>query len=67
MDEIENNKTYSVATAEGAKINAKKVLTKLLAEQNYFKHLEEHEEFVYASLKRKIKHFHPSFHSMTPE
>ena len=67
LEEIENNKTYSVATASGAKINAKKVLTKLLAEQNYFKHLEEHEEFVYASLKRKIKHFHPSFHSMTPE
>ena len=58
-------KQYSVAT--GGKINAKKVLTKLLAEQNYFKHLEEHEEFVYASLKRKLKHFHPSFHSMTPE
>ena len=63
--DLENNKKYSVAT--GGKINAKKVLTKLLAEQNYFKHLEEHEEFVYASLKRKLKHFHPSFHSMTPE
>ena len=65
IEDMANNKQYSVAT--GGKINAKKVLTKLLAEQNYFKHLEEHEEFVYASLKRKIKHFHPSFHSMTPE
>ena len=64
-EEIENNKTYNIA--QGGKINAKKVLTKLLAEQNYFKHLEENEEFVYASLKRQIKHFHPSFHSMTPE
>jgi hypothetical protein len=64
-DELENNKKYMIAT--DGKINAKKVLTKLLAEQNYFKHLEEHEEFVYASLKRQIKHFHPSFHSMTPE
>lgn len=65
LEDLANNQQYSVAT--GGKINAKKVLTKLLAEQNYFKHLEDHEEFVYASLKRKIKHFHPSFHSMTPE
>ena len=64
-DEIQNNKMYDIATS--GKINAKKVLTKLLSEQNYFKHLEKHEEFVYSSLKRKIKHFHPSFHSMTPE
>ena len=65
LEDLANNKSYNIAT--GGKINAKKVLTKLLAEQNYFKHLEENEEFVYASLKRQLKHFHPSFHSMTPE
>ena len=44
-----------------------KILSKLLGEQNYFKHLETTDEFVYSSLKRKLQYFHPAFHSTTPE
>jgi len=44
-----------------------KILSKLLGEQNYFKHLESSDEFLYSSLKRKLQYFHPSFHSTTPE
>jgi|TARA_R110002072_G_scaffold1806_5_gene15087 hypothetical protein len=44
-----------------------KILSKLLGEENYFKHLETTDEFLYSSLKRKLQYFHPSFHSTTPE
>ena len=44
-----------------------KLLAKLLGEENYFKHLESSDEFLYSSLKRKLQYFHPSFHSTTPE
>ena len=64
-DDITNN-TIEQGSTQG-KIDVRRVLQSLMTEGNYFKHLEEHEEFVYASLKRKLKHFHPSFHSMTPE
>ena len=53
--------------AVGGNVNAKRLLSNLMREENYFKHLEENEEFVYDSLKRQLKYFHPSFHSMTPE
>ena len=53
--------------AVGGHVNAKRLLSNLMREENYFKHLEENEEFVYNSLKRQLKYFHPSFHSMTPE
>ena len=48
-------------------LKADKILAKLLGEQNYFKYLEENDEFIYNSLKSKLKYFHPSFHSTTPE
>ena len=60
-----SNLTYQQAV--GGSVNAKRLLTRLMREENYFKHLEENEEFVYDSLKRQLKYFHPSFHSMTPE
>ena len=53
--------------AVGGSINAKRLLSALMKEENYFKHLEENEEFVYDSLKRQLKYFNPAFHSMTPE
>jgi len=65
IDEIANNTTEQGSTQ--GKIDVRRVLQSLMSEGNYFKHLEEHEEFVYASLKRKLKYFHPAFHSMTPE
>ena len=49
------------------KLDTAKILAKLLGEENYFNALKEDDEFLYNSLKRKLQHFHPSFHSMTPE
>ena len=45
----------------------KKIITKTLSEQYYFKVLKEGSPFIYDSLREKLKYFHPSFHSMTPE
>ena len=61
---IINNVT---ATKEQKKLNTAKILAKMLGEENYFNALKEDDEFIYDSLKRKLKYFHPSFHSMTPE
>ena len=44
-----------------------KFLESLLNEQDYFTFLQDENPFIYQSLKDKLKYFHPSFHSMTPE
>jgi len=49
------------------KLDTAKILAKLLGEENYFNALKQDDEFIYNSLKRQLKHFHPAFHSMTPE
>ena len=49
------------------KLDTAKILAKMLGEENYFNALKQDDEFIYNSLKRELKHFHPSFHSMTPE
>ena len=46
---------------------AKKIIRGLLNESSYFEMIEENSPMVYASIKEKIKHFNPAFHSMTPE
>jgi hypothetical protein len=45
----------------------KRIIMKTLSECYYFKTLEEKDPVVFGSLKEKLKYFHPSFHSMTPE
>ena len=60
QNNIENNPTNKTKLKT-------KILSKLLGEENYFKHLETTDEFLYSSLKRKLQYFHPSFHSTTPE
>ncbi len=45
----------------------KRVIAKTLSECFYFKKLEESDPIAFKSLKDKLKYFHPSFHSMTPE
>lgn len=45
----------------------KKIIMKTLSECYYFKKLEEESPVQFTSLKEKLKYFHPSFHSMTPE
>lgn len=36
-------------------------------ECTYFHKLKQDDNFIYSSLKEKVKFFHPSFHSITPE
>ena len=48
-------------------LDTTKILARLLGEENYFQALQEEDEFIYNSLKRELQHFHPSFHSTTPE
>ena len=45
----------------------KNIVMKTLSECYYFKTLEEESPIQFSSLKDKLKYFHPSFHSMTPE
>ena len=61
----QNNQGEASENVSG--LNTRKILARLLGEQNYFKHLENEDEFVFSSIKRQLKYFHPSFHSMTPE
>ena len=45
----------------------KRIIMKTLSECYYFKVLEEDSPVQFSSLKEKLRYFHPSFHSMTPE
>ena len=42
-------------------------LNRFFTECHYFKKIKEDDNFVYDNIRQKIKYFHPSFHSMTPE
>lgn len=42
-------------------------LSRFFTECHYFKRLREEDNFVYDNIREKIRYFHPSFHSMTPE
>tara|TARA_R110000765_G_scaffold200228_1_gene305808 strand:- start:1964 stop:6109 length:4146 start_codon:yes stop_codon:yes gene_type:complete len=43
------------------------VKSRFFSEYTYFKRLEQEDKFAYNSISEKIGHFHPSFHSITPE
>lgn len=45
----------------------KRIIMKTLSESYYFKKVEETDPLVFSSMKEKLKYFHPSFHSTTPE
>jgi hypothetical protein len=47
-------------------INAN-IKSRFYSEALYFKKLEQEDKFVYNSISQKISHFHPAFHSITPE
>jgi len=42
-------------------------LSRFYNESHYFEKLEQTDNFIYDNIKQKIKHFHPGFHSITPE
>lgn len=62
----EKKKTEKKKT-EPRKDLTKRLLRKLLTECNYFDLVKQSDPMVYDGIKEKIKHFHPAFHSMTPE
>ena len=45
----------------------KRLARKLLTECNYFELVRKENPMIYDGIKSKIKHFHPVFHSITPE
>ena len=45
----------------------KRLARKLLTECNYFELVKQRDPMIYDGLKSKLKHFHPVFHSITPE
>ena len=45
----------------------KRIIMKTLSECFYFKKLEDDSPVAFASLKEKLRYFHPAFHSTTPE
>jgi outer membrane protein OmpA-like peptidoglycan-associated protein len=46
---------------------AKRINKRVISECDIFEKVKEDEPFIYNSIKEKIKHFHPAFHSLTPE
>jgi len=46
---------------------ANKLLRGLISECSYFDMVKDQSEFVYNSIKEKLKFFHPAFHAITPE
>ena len=42
-------------------------ISRFFTEGHYFEKMEQDDKFAYDTIKEKIKHFHPGFHSMTPE
>jgi hypothetical protein len=46
---------------------AKKLLRHLLSECSYFDMVKGEDPNFYDNMRQKLKHFHPAFHSMTPE
>ena len=46
---------------------SKKILRFLFSECDYFEVLKDTDPMVFQSMKDKLKHFNPAFHSMTPE
>lgn len=59
--------SFNQPTKDLYKGASKKLLRLLLNECDYFEVLKETDFFAFNSIKNKLKHFHPSFHSMTPE
>lgn len=45
----------------------KKLLRRMLSECDYFEAVTEDTSMLYENMREKIKYFHPTFHSITPE
>ena len=45
----------------------KELIRRLLTECNYFDMIQDTDPFLFDSIKKRLKHFQPAFHSITPE
>ncbi len=75
-DIVENNDiTNANAGENGEKVDdpevieklVKRTVQKLFKECEYFEKIKKEDPFLYKTINEKIKHFHPAFHSITPE
>ena len=75
-DIVENNDiTNANAGENGEKTDdpevieklVKRTVQKLFRECEYFEKIKKEDPFLYKTINEKIKHFHPAFHSITPE
>jgi len=65
----ENNKKEYLKKVDSAQKKAlgDKIKARFFNEAMYFEKLQQEDNIVYETLKEKIKYFHPTFHSITPE
>ena len=75
-DVVENN---DIVTGDGGETGenvddpeileriVKRAVQKLFKECSYFEKIEKEDPFLFETISEKIKHFHPAFHSVTPE
>lgn len=64
---VEETETINIKPKKPPIDVMKRIIMKTLSECYYFKKLEESSPVQFASLREKLKYFHPAFHSMTPE
>lgn len=57
----------SIVSDQTLRTLSNRLVQKLYNECDYFEKIKKDSPFVYAGIVDKIKHFHPSFHSTTPE
>lgn len=57
----------SIVSDQTLRTISNRLVQKLYNECDYFEKIKKDSPFVYAGIADKIKHFHPSFHSTTPE
>lgn len=66
INEIVSGSGPTAEELENLALN-EKIRSRFFSECRYFEKLEQNDSFIYESIKRKVRYFHPSFHSTTPE
>ncbi len=65
-EEAKPDATVKDDSNPNVKVN-KKIINRFYDESKYFEKLKQEDAFVFDKIRDKIKYFHPSFHSTTPE
>lgn len=64
---LEDNENDVVETPEENATVNQNIKNRFYNECSYFQRLKQEDEFVYTSIREKLKFFHPAFHAITPE